>query len=132
MKHKGCTLAFEKQRNAELLGAWHVALHKCGTVNVCNVASIAVNSECSRFWVSEERANIVCSEIKRRGKVCLLGMRSTKREMYEEIYRRACIEKERGNVELLSQAVARVIYKKAPKFYMKPRSALEIIYKLKK
>lgn len=59
-------------------------------------------------------------------------MRPSKREMFTEIYNRVvALKKHRPDAPLLD-LVAKVVNSPAPKFYMKPRCAMEIIYKIKK
>lgn len=128
MKHFGSILEFTDRRNAELLAAWNKAMIESRHISLPAIAWRIVNTPCSRFWVSEERAMVVCSALMR-GEKPLERMRPTKREMFLEIYRRVVVE--RGKGRTLAQAVSRVVNSPAPKFYMKPRCAIEIIYKIR-
>lgn len=68
----------------------------------------------------------------RKGKPILDTMRPTKREMFQEIYRRVDALREKYPDSTLFDLVMEVVNSPAPKFYMRPRCAMEIIYKIKK
>lgn len=131
MKHKGCILEFTDKRNDELMAAFRAAIAKKSFIDLSEIAKIVVNTPCSRFWVSEERATVVISAMMR-GKPILDKMRHDKREMFLEINRRvALLRSERPGLPLFDY-VLEVVNSPAPKFYMRPRCAIEIIYKIKK
>lgn len=131
MRHMGCILEFTDERNVELMRAFKDTITKSEHIDITEISEIIVNTPCSRFWVSEERAMVVVSALMR-GKDILRNMRSTKREMYTEIYARVIdLQKQRPHTPLL-ELVTKVVNSPAPKFYMKPRCAMEIIYKIKK
>lgn len=89
-----------------------------------------VNMPAERFWVSEERATIVVSQMMRGDK--LENMLPTKREMFVEIYNRVIGLLACRRDEPLSALVFDVVGSPAPKFYMTPDSAKVIICKIKK
>lgn len=111
--------------------AFRETITKSKFIDITEISEIIVNMPCSRFWVSEERAlTIVAALLK--GKNILHTMRPSKREMFTEIYNRVvALKKHRPDAPLLD-LVAKVVNSPAPKFYMKPRCAMEIIYKIKK
>lgn len=122
-------MEFADRRNDELMRAWMMELRNCRHIDLHAIARRVVNTRCSRFWVSEERALIVCSAMSK-GKPILKTMRPTKKEMYTEIYRRVKELTEQGKT--LTQAVSTVVRSPAPKFYMKPRCAIEIFYNIRR
>lgn len=130
MKHSGCILAFTAQRNAELIKAYKRAISSVDYIDLAKVSEIVVNTPCSRFWVSEERVVTVLSQV-RRGMPVLDSMRPMKREMFEEISRRVKVLMEKNTRMSLDEAVMRAINSPAPKFYMVPRYAMEIIYRVR-
>lgn len=130
MKYYGCILDFTDQRNAELIKAYRAAITDCDQICITEVAEKVVNTPCSRFWVSEERATKVCAALMQ-GKPVLLPMRPTKREMFQEIYDRVMALKKKRPDETLFNLVLHVVNEPAPKFYMHPRCAMDIIYKIK-
>lgn len=126
----GCILEFTNERNKELMKAFRQTISKAEFIDVAEVSETIVNMPCSRFWVSEERALVVVASLLK-GKNVLHAMRSTKREMFTEIFRRVvALQKQRPNAPLF-ELVTKVVNSPAPKFYMKPRCAMEIIYKIK-
>lgn len=130
MKHSGCILEFTTQRNNELMAAFRKALG-CQYSSDIEIYELTVNSPSSRFWVSEERATIVISAICR-GVPVLEKMNPLKREMFSEIYKRVLVLKKSNPDARLYDLVFDIVNSPAPKFYMQPRSAKEIIYKIKK
>ena len=67
-----------------------------------------------------------------KGKPVLNAMRPTKRKMFQEIYNRVIeLRKTLPNASLF-ELVMKVVNSPAPKFYMRPRCAMELIYKIKK
>lgn len=130
MKSKGSVLEFTEMRNKELMRAYREALAECTHISVADVSERIVNKPCSRFWVSEERALVVVSAVLRGVPVMSL-MRSTKKEMYAEIINRVKAARARWPSLSLADIVMKVVHTPAPKFYMRPRCAMEIIYKIK-
>lgn len=131
MKYHGCILEFTEQRNKELMRVFHETLADRSFIDISEVSGIIVNKPCSRFWVSEERAMVVMAALVK-GKPVLETMRPTKREMFQEIYSRVlAMQKQRPDASLY-ELVLKVVNSPAPKFYMRPRCAMEIIYKIKK
>lgn len=131
MKYHGCILEFTDQRNRELINAFRQAVSRQPFVELTTVSHIIVNSPCSRFWVSEERAMVVIAALLK-GKPILNSMRPTKREMFQEIFNRVTNLQAHNPEAPLFDIVMQVVNSPAPKFYMKPRCAMEIIYKIKR
>lgn len=131
MKHPGSTLRFLHQRNAELMRAYRRACSHRSVISLNDVAEEVVNSPCSRFWVSEDRAWVVFKAY-RKGKPVLDTMHPSKQEMFREIFRRASALHAAHPSLSLFEAVTKAVNSPAPKFYMQPRSAIEIIHKIKR
>lgn len=131
MKSFGSVLSFTRERNAALLKAYREQVAAAGFVRLEEIGKRIVNSPAPRFWVSEERAAAVVSAITR-GQPVLDTMRPTKREMFEEIYRRVTELKKRHPEQHLYQIVFTVVNSPAPKFYMEVSSALERLFKIRK
>lgn len=130
MKSFGSILTFTRERNAALLKAYQHHISAVKTIRLKEIGHKIVNSPSPRFWVSEERAAAVVSAIMR-GKPILNSMRPTKREMFQEIYRRVIALKKVHPDWTLCQLVSDVVNSPAPKFYMEPSSALERLFKIR-
>ena len=104
----------------------HIA--SCERILMDDVCSHIVNMPARRFWVSEIRASLVISKMMR-GEANLNKMCHTKREMYEEIYRRVIELKDKHPNKSTSELCAIVVAQPAPKFYLTPGSARVYICK---
>ncbi len=131
MKHSGCYSDFTEKRNQELLAAFRRVFEEKPFFDINKDFALVVNSPCSRFWISEERATAVVSAMLH-GQPILDSMRPSKREMFLDIYHRVLLIRDDFPDSPLSDIVFVVVNSGAPKFYMKPRHAREILYKMKK
>lgn len=129
MKYYGSILDFTQERNQELMRVYQDKLSKAGYIVMPEIFEQVANSPCSRFWVSEERAAIVISSLLA-GKI-LPNMRKNKREMFDEIFRRFLIARERYPEKSIYALAIMVVNQPAPKFYMTPRTVGELIYRIK-
>ena len=129
MKYYGSILDFTQERNQELIRVYQEKLSKAGYIVMPEIFEQVANSPCSRFWVSEERAAIVISSLLA-GKI-LPNMRKNKREMFDEIFRRFLIVRERYPEKSIYALAIMVVNQPAPKFYMTPRTVGELIYRIK-
>lgn len=129
MKYYGSILDFTKERNQELLRVYQEKLSEAGYIIMPKIFEQVANSPCSRFWVSEERAAIVISSLLA-GK-SLPNMRKNKREMFDEIFRRFLIVREKYPEKSIYALAIIVVSQPAPKFYMTPRTVGELIYRIK-
>ena len=129
MKYYGSILDFTQERNQELMRVYQDKLSKAGYIVMPEIFEQVANSSCSRFWVSEERAAIVISSLLA-GKI-LPNMRKNKREMFDEIFRRFLIAREQYPEKSIYALAIMVVNQPAPKFYMTPRTAGELIYRIK-
>lgn len=130
MKPHGSHYEYEEQRNDNLMEVYHEIIVKANHVRMPDVYEKVANSPSRRFWVSEERAAIVVSAMMRGDS--LDRMRPLKREMYNEIYRRAMELRDKHPNMPISQLVAQVVEQPAPKFYLTPGSAKVLICKIRK
>lgn len=129
MKHNGTVFEYEKEKNKDLMRAFHQCLHThCGMpfIKMCEHIS---HAPASRFWVSEERATIVVSQMLE-GKHPVLKPQKT--EMYNEIYRRVQALRAVYPDRSISDLVFDVVHQPAPSFYYTPSSVREIIYRIKR
>lgn len=130
MKRHGSKFEYEAERNHDLMRAYHQLISSSPYISLTRVYEEVVNMSSVRFWVSEERAAIVISNMMKGDK--LSKMRPTKREMFQEIYRRAMIlKKEMPNLSIYEIAF-NVVRQAAPKFYITPSYAKSIIFYAKK
>ncbi len=129
MKYFGSILDFTRERNADLMRAFREQLALARFIVMPEIFELVAESPASRFWVSEERAAIVISAMDA-GKP-LTRMRSNKREMFEEIYRRFVIERRENPKKSVYELVSGIVNQPAPKFYLTPRTVGEFIYRIK-
>ncbi len=129
MKKKGSVVEFTQQRNEELLSAFREQLSFLGELPLEQIFTRASLSPASRFWVSERRAMVVMSHMMKGDQ--LLSMNQKRREMFYEIFRRV---KELMRLEpslTLTEASFRAVNSPAPEFYLTPKSARVLIYRLR-
>lgn len=131
MKHKGSLMEYSRERSDDLMRAYDEALASCDYIRLPDVYRSIVNMPSRRFWVSDIRAALVVSAIIR-GNAPLHRMCRSKREMYEEIYRRVMNLRHSHPDKTVSQLCAIVVAQPAPKFYLSPGSAKIMICKAKK
>ena len=129
MKHLGSIFVYQREREKELYAAFKKEIACCKHINMKEIFSNVVKYPCSRFWVSEERAAIVISEIVR-GRPILAT--ASKKEMYREIYKRYKKLKEKNRNVPMSRLIYQVINSPSPQFYLSPSQAKIIINKLRK
>lgn len=121
MKHLGCKVEFERERIESLIRVFRQEIASCRQINIAEIWKRVVETPCERFWISDYRAAIVVSSMLRGESIS--HMRPTKREMYEEIYRRTIEMIKRFPDSPLLHLVGEVVSQKAPKFYLAAHSA---------
>ena len=129
MKYFGSILDFTRERNADLMRVYHDRLAEASIIVMPVIFQLVADSPASRFWVSEERAAIVISAMVA-GKP-MPRMRSNKREMFEEIYRRYLVMRKDCPDKSVYELVTKIVNQPAPKFYLTPRTVGEFIYRIK-
>lgn len=130
MKHTGNQFKYSELRDKELIKIFHKCIMESESDNLSKILIQTVNSPASRFWVSEERAAIILSKMFNGDK--LDNMTDTKQEMYQELFRRAVIRKQKYPYKSIYEIAIDVTGQPAPKFYLTPKSAKTIICKIKK
>lgn len=131
MKYYGSISDFTEQRNEELIATYRSICQKHKQIDLKKISVEIVNTPCSRFWISEERATMVISAMLRHQPI-LNSMRPLKRELFLEVFKRVMALKEEHPDWKLYDLVFDVVNSPAPKFYMKPRTAMEYIWKIRK
>ena len=130
MRKKGSIVQVNAQRDNELMAAYKEAVSAAKSIRLDEVFRRAVETPCSRFWCSEERAYMVCLKIK--SGVSIEQMNPTRREMFMEIFRRVEELRAFSIGESFYTLVIRVVNSPAPKFYLTPKSAQVIVHHIKK
>ena len=130
MKPYGSNCEFESARKADLLRVYNHLIRKANHIFLGDIYKELVRQPSIRFWVSEERAAIVLSIMFKGGK--LDKMRTPKRQMYQEIYRRAVkLKAKQPSLSFLDLAII-IVHQPAPHFYLSPGSAKVLICTAKK
>lgn len=129
-KSLGSTLEYTEDRITALMEEYDRYIASCEYIRMSEVFDHIVNQPCRRFWVSNIRAAVVVSRMLKGCK--MNNMRSSKKEMFQEIFRRVCALKDVHPSMSLSQLVAEVVAQPAPKFYLTASTAKIMIYKAKK
>ena len=130
MKYKDSRCYFIEERDADLLRAYKEIINVRDNIRLSEIEEKLSQSPSRRFWVSEDRAYIVILDLLK-GKP-LDNMIPTRKEMYQEIFRRFQIHK--NNEPYLSNMdiIKRVCAEKAPSFYLTPQSIHVILSRVRK
>lgn len=131
MKNKGDVVEFHKERLDDLMRAYDEVYSSCDYLCMPKIYAATAQMPSKRFWVSDIRAALVVSALLR-GEDKLKGMHPQKREMYEEIYRRVLILKQKRPELRVLDLCAIVVTEPAPKFYLTAGSAKMMICKARK
>lgn len=123
----GSTLEFSDERINALMLEYERYIASCDIIRMHEVFNHIVNQPCRRFWVSNIRAAVVISDMMRGAK--LREMHSLKREMFQEIFSRVMLLREKHPDMSVFQLVSKVVTQPAPKFYLSPSSAKKMFYK---
>lgn len=126
----GSTLEYTEERITALMEEYDRYIASCEYIRMSEVFDHIVNQPCRRFWVSNIRAAVVVARMLKGCK--LKNMHPSKKEMFQEIFRRVCKMKEQFPSMSLFQLVAEVVAQPAPKFYLTASSAKIMVYKAKK
>lgn len=129
MKNVGSIFEYEDARNQDLMRAYRELMSTTRYIKMSDIYRRVVDMPSQRFWVSEERAAIVVSNMLKGRSID--QMRPNKREMFEEICRRVReLQKERPE-ETVYNLVFDVVGSPAPKFYLTPKTAKVIVNRIK-
>ena len=120
---------FTRQRNDDIMRAYREQLALANYIIMPEIFKKVAESPAKRFWVSEERAAVEVSWM-------LVGkpfsrMRTNKREMFKEIFRRYIALRDLHPDKSLFELVSIVVHQPAPKFYLTPRTVGEFVYRIK-
>ena len=124
-------MEYSQERLDDLMRAYDEYISSCDYIRMPDVYNTIVNMPSRRFWVSDIRAALVVAAMMR-GEARLDKMCQSKREMYEEIYRRVITLREHNPNMTTSELCAMVVMQPAPKFYLTPGSAKIMVCKARK
>ena len=124
-------MEYSQERIYDLMRAYDEYISSCDHIRMPEVYNTIVNMPSRRFWVSDIRAALVVAAMTR-GEARLERMRHSKREMYEEIYRRVSSLREQHPDMTTSELCAIVVMQPAPKFYLTPGSVKIMVCKARK
>lgn len=130
MKHRGSVFEYSQERDEDMRKAYSLIVGECDRVDLQKVFSRLVNMPSKRFWVTPDRAAIVIHSMMRGD--TLQNMRPTKREMFEELYRRVMELKKQYPEATMPELCSMAVLTPAPKFYLTVGSAIVIWHKAKK
>ena len=129
MKPFGSAVNFTRERNADIMRVFRKLIADIKVISMPAICRQIADSPASRFWVSPERAAIVISSMLSGRDIS--GMTPTKREMFEEIFRRYQILSKRNPEKTIIELASFIVHQPAPKFYLTPRTIEEFIYRIK-
>lgn len=118
---------FTARRRHEIIRIFRSQCAIVGHINVRDIARTIARMPASRFWVSEERATQVISQLAR-GITPPAAIRPLKKRMFLEIYRRYRSLRQSRPDEPAIALIQEIINSPAPEFYLSPRSIAGIIY----
>ena len=129
MKNIGSIFEYEDARNKDLMRAYRHLMSTTRNIKMSEIYRQVVEMPSQRFWVSEERAAIVVSNMLKGRSID--QMRPNKREMFYEICARVReLQKERPD-DTVYNLVFDIVGSPAPKFYLTPKTAKVIISRIK-
>ena len=120
MKKKGSICEFNIARDEAILGAYRRHADMCDHIRLVDMAEKVAATPCGRFYVSEERAKAVVSQLIK-GNDATAGMNESKRRMFSEIHRRVARLRRDRPRSSLSALVSEVVNSPAPEMYLSPR-----------
>ena len=124
------TNTLQQQRDKDLMRVYHELISSAKEIRMMNIYEQIVMRPAKRFWVSEERAAVVIAAMMNGNR--LQKMRKTKREMFQEIFKRAMRIKKRNPNMTPFELATLVVKQPAPKFYLTAVSARIYILNVKK
>ena len=130
MKYKGSQFEYKDERDADLLRAYREIISVMGNISLPEVAAKIAATPSKRFWVSEERANIIICKMEKG--ISISGMIPTKQEMFKEIYARYVSMKKSHPSLAKKDIIFKVCNEPAPKFYLTIKSILVLLNKARR
>lgn len=127
---KGRFFEYREERNADLMRAFKECILSASiNEGMTEVYRRTVSTPSKRFWVSEEQASKVISQMIKGKDIGY--MRDSKKRMFYEIYDRVSKLKDENPGTRLLLLIEEVVSSEAPCFYMTPKSAKVIISQIK-
>lgn len=130
MKYRGSHFEYREERDADLLRAYREQLAASGTISLPEIAARVADSPSKRFWVSEERAVIVISNLLNGRSI--ERMNPMRREMFLEIFRRYKQYRQEHPTLSKKDIVWHVCNEEAPRFYLTAKSVIVLLHKARK
>lgn len=122
---------FSSQRSRLLLENFRKSIARQSQISAIKAFSDAVEAPAPRFWVGEARAARIIAMMKK-GMDPTQGMTPEKREMYREIFRRYEILQAKHPECSVGDLVFTVVNSEAPRSYLSPVRARQLINAAKK
>lgn len=123
MKHKGSNFEYEDELCLELFKTFREVFSAQGA----KVYEQTVAKPSPRWWVTPTRATIVIREMLKGKSVD--DMRTSKKEMYNALYKRVLELIEEGDERSIYEIVEYIVERPAPHFFISPKTAREKIIK---
>lgn len=130
MRKKNSICEFRDQRSRLLLENFRMSIARQSHISFLKAFKEAAEAPAPRFWVSEARATRIIAMMLK-GSDPLDGMRSAKRQMYLEIFRRVKEMMAERPGQPLGDIVFEVVNSEAPESYIDWQWAQRLILKEK-
>ena len=130
MKHFGTKFEYTDMRDEALMSTYRRLMASEKYIRLPELLEKGVNSPSKRFWVSEERAAIVLSQMFKGD--LLENMSEMKREMFMDLYEVAKVIRSNNPGMSMADIAFHATRQPARKFYIKAASAKVIIHRIKK
>lgn len=121
---------FSSQRSRLLLENFRKSIARQSVISAAKAFQEAVDSPAPRFWVGEVRAARIIGRMKK-GEDPTVDMTPEKREMYREIFRRYEILQAEHPDWPVGDVVFTVVNSEAPRSYLSPIRAQQLINPLR-
>lgn len=120
---------YTDERAEDLMRAYYDCLANKKVIHIDEVYYEVAGMEARRFYVSVPRAVRIVRRMDNGD--TLREMAENKRDMFAEIYKRVCVLRTKKPRTQLRRLVARVVYGRAPRFFLSARSVKAIILEKK-
>lgn len=130
MKYKNSVCEFREERDADLLRVFRKLWASGDTTDLRELASRIAKSPSKRFWISEERADVVISNMLRGNRQHCMS--ENKRRMFTEIFRRYVEARKANPSASKKELLLHICNSEAPEFYMTPGTVIVLLHKARK